>query len=82
MTFKNHACCGHTFAAIDGALALQEAHAACSAEDIERVEVATYRAGVEVAALREAAHAGRGALLAEVRRRHRAHARQRAAGGI
>ena len=25
MTFKNHACCGHTFAAIDGALELKEA---------------------------------------------------------
>ena len=24
MTFKNHACCGHTFAAIDGALEVQE----------------------------------------------------------
>src|SRR5712664_1719217 len=24
MTFKNHGCCGHTFAAIDGALALQK----------------------------------------------------------
>ena len=23
MTFKNHACCGHTFAAIDGALEVQ-----------------------------------------------------------
>jgi len=27
MTFKNHACCGHTFAAIDGALELQRAWA-------------------------------------------------------
>ena len=26
MTFKNHTCCGHTFAAIDGALALQAQH--------------------------------------------------------
>jgi 2-methylcitrate dehydratase PrpD len=48
MTFKNHACCGHTFAAIDGALALRE-KMQVSAADIERVEVATYRAGVEVA---------------------------------
>ena len=48
MTFKNHACCGHTFAAIDGALALKE-KMQVAAEDIERVEVATYRAGVEVA---------------------------------
>ncbi|MGQ0544945.1 MAG: MmgE/PrpD family protein [Betaproteobacteria bacterium] len=48
MTFKNHACCGHTFAAIDGALALK-ARMKLAAEDIERVRVGTYRAGVEVA---------------------------------
>ena len=48
MTFKNHACCGHTFAAIDGALALKE-RMKIAAGDIERVRVGTYRAGVEVA---------------------------------
>jgi 2-methylcitrate dehydratase PrpD len=48
MTFKNHACCGHTFAAIDGALAAQSA-LGVAAREIERVEVGTYRAGVEVA---------------------------------
>ena len=48
MTFKNHACCGHTFAAIDGALALKE-RMNIAAEDIARVNVGTYRAGVEVA---------------------------------
>ncbi len=48
MTFKNHACCGPTFAAIDGALALQE-KMGVGADEIESVEVATYRAGVEVA---------------------------------
>jgi len=48
MTFKNHACCGHTFAAIDGALALK-ARLGVAARDIERVEIGTYRAGVEVA---------------------------------
>ncbi len=48
MTFKNHACCGHTFAAIDGALALQKKFNLKS-EDIERIDVGTYRAGVEVA---------------------------------
>lgn len=48
ITFKNHACCGHAFAAIDGALALKERMglAAC---DIARVRVATYRAALEVA---------------------------------
>ena len=48
MTFKNHTCCGHTFAAIDGALALQ-AKMGVAANDIERVSVGTYRAALEVA---------------------------------
>ena len=48
MTFKNHACCGHTFAAIDGALELQRA-LAVTAADIARVTVGTYRPALEVA---------------------------------
>src|SRR5688500_1646 len=48
MTFKNHACCGHTFAAIDGALELKK-RMRIDLKDIESVEVATYRAGLEVA---------------------------------
>jgi 2-methylcitrate dehydratase PrpD len=48
MTFKNHACCGHTFAAIDGALELKK-RMNVKAEDIEQLEVATYKAGIEVA---------------------------------
>jgi 2-methylcitrate dehydratase PrpD len=48
MTFKNHACCGHTFAAIDGALELKK-RMQVEPGDIEAVEVATYKAGVEVA---------------------------------
>ena len=48
MTFKNHACCGHTFAAIDGALALKK-RMNVKAEEIDRIHVGTYRAGVEVA---------------------------------
>ncbi|TWG88280.1 2-methylcitrate dehydratase PrpD [Cupriavidus gilardii J11] len=48
MTFKNHACCGHTFAAIDGARALQRQHG-FSADDIASVRVATYRPALEVA---------------------------------
>ena len=48
MTFKNHACCGHTFAAIDGALELKK-RMQLRPEDIEAIEVATYKAGVEVA---------------------------------
>jgi 2-methylcitrate dehydratase PrpD len=48
MTVKNHACCGHTFAAIDGALALKNKYS-IPVSEIERVDVATYRAGLEVA---------------------------------
>ena len=48
MTFKNHTCCGHTFAAIDGALALQR-KMNLSPSEMESISVATYRAGLEVA---------------------------------
>jgi 2-methylcitrate dehydratase PrpD len=48
MTFKNHACCGHTFAPIDGVLALQE-EMGISAGDIEKIRIGTYRAALEVA---------------------------------
>lgn len=48
MTFKNHACCGHTFAPIDGALALQQRHG-IDAADIERIIVATYSPALAVA---------------------------------
>jgi len=47
MTFKNHACCGHTFAAIDGALALQQ-RMKVAAREIERIRVGSYRAAKEV----------------------------------
>ena len=48
MTFKNHACCGHVFAAIDGALALQK-KMQVPASDIERVTIGTYKAALDVA---------------------------------
>ena len=48
MTFKNHACCGHTFAAIDGALALK-AHMRLAADQIGRVRIGTYKAALDVA---------------------------------
>jgi 2-methylcitrate dehydratase PrpD len=48
MTFKNHACCGHTFAAIDGALALR-ARMQINADDIEAVEIGTYAEALQVA---------------------------------
>lgn len=47
MTVKNHGCCGHTFAAIDGALAIQQAHALKPAE-IARISVATYGTALKV----------------------------------
>jgi len=52
MTFKNHACCGHAFAAIDGALALKQ-KMGVAAEDIARVSVGAYRATLEVAGIAE-----------------------------
>jgi 2-methylcitrate dehydratase PrpD len=47
MTFKNHSCCGHTFAAIDGAQALQR-RMNIAAREIERIRVGSYRAAKEV----------------------------------
>ena len=47
VTFKNHTCCGHTFAAIDGALALQR-RMQIAAREIERIRVGSYRAAKEV----------------------------------
>jgi 2-methylcitrate dehydratase PrpD len=56
MTFKNHACCGHAFAAIDGALALKESMGVAAGE-IARVRVGGYRATLEVAGIAEPATA-------------------------
>jgi 2-methylcitrate dehydratase PrpD len=56
MTFKNHACCGHAFAAIDGALALKDKMGVVVG-DIERVRVGGYRATLEVAGIADPATA-------------------------
>jgi len=56
MTFKNHACCGHTFAAIDGALALQRS-LDVAADRIARIRVGTYRPALEVAGIEDPATA-------------------------
>lgn len=48
LTFKNHVGCGHTFAAIDGALALQREHG-FRADDIEHLHLGVYRATLEIA---------------------------------
>lgn len=49
MTFKNHACCGHAFAPIDGALALRDQMGIERVDDMERVEVATYAPALQLA---------------------------------
>jgi 2-methylcitrate dehydratase PrpD len=59
MTFKNHTCCGHTFAAIDGAQALQ-ARMGLKAQDIARVRVGTYKAALDVAGYEEPRTAAEG----------------------
>jgi len=48
MTFKNHACCGHTFAPIDGALELRS-RMGVRWEELQAIEVATYGPAIEVA---------------------------------
>ncbi|OZI21094.1 2-methylcitrate dehydratase [Bordetella genomosp. 9] len=47
MTQKNHGCCGHTFAAIDAALALRDK--GVQADRVRAIEVRGYRATLEVA---------------------------------
>lgn len=47
ITFKNHACCGHTFGAIDAVVALRRAHRIDPAA-VKRVRVATYQTALDV----------------------------------
>ena len=47
MTFKNHGCCGHSFAAIDAALALQAEHG-FAADEVARIRVGTYKTAIDV----------------------------------
>ena len=47
VTFKNHGCCGHTFAPIDGVLHLQKTHG-FTWRDVKRVRIATYKAGTDI----------------------------------
>jgi len=46
-TQKNHGCCGHTFAALDGVIALKRAHG-LSPADVDRLRVGTYATALEV----------------------------------
>ncbi len=48
ITQKNHGCCGHTFAAIDAALALVSQHQ-LAAQDIAQIRVQTYQVALDVA---------------------------------
>jgi 2-methylcitrate dehydratase PrpD len=50
ITFKNHACCGHTFAAIDGALEAQR-RLNVAAGNIARLRIETYRTALDVAGI-------------------------------
>src|SRR3954469_12293861 len=47
VTFKNHGCCGHTFAPIDGVLHLQKTNG-FTWRDVKRVKIATYKAGTDI----------------------------------
>jgi 2-methylcitrate dehydratase PrpD len=47
ITFKNHACCGHTFAAIDAIVALRREHRLEPAA-VKRIRVATYQTALDV----------------------------------
>lgn len=46
-TQKNHACCGHNFAAVDGVLALRQAHGLTPA-DVDTVTCGVYGKSVEI----------------------------------
>nr|WP_316644658.1 MmgE/PrpD family protein [uncultured Roseateles sp.] len=48
LTFKNHVGCGHAFAAIDGALALQQRHGFNHA-DIQAVQLGVYQPTLDIA---------------------------------
>jgi len=47
VTQKNHGCCGHTFAALDGALELRSTHG-FDFDDIQSIHVDTYSAAVDI----------------------------------
>ena len=47
MTFKNHGCCGHNFAPLDGVLHLQKTHG-FTWRDVKRVRIASYKAGTDI----------------------------------
>ncbi|OAL84034.1 MmgE/PrpD family protein [Acinetobacter terrae] len=50
MTQKNHGCCGHTFAAIDGAITIREnmLNQGLLLSDVKNIHVSTYQAALDV----------------------------------
>jgi len=59
MTVKAHACCGHSFAALDGVGRLVAEHR-LAAHDIDAIDIGTYRAAVEICGNAEPATAAEG----------------------
>ncbi|MGH8633798.1 MAG: MmgE/PrpD family protein [Burkholderiales bacterium] len=47
ITFKNHGCCGHNFAALDAVLALMREHG-FTHRDVRKVRIATYKGGLDI----------------------------------
>lgn len=47
VTFKNHGCCGHNFAPIDGVLLLMREHK-LAPRDLAKIRIATYKAGLDI----------------------------------
>ncbi|HXV10462.1 MAG TPA: MmgE/PrpD family protein, partial [Burkholderiales bacterium] len=47
VTFKNHGCCGHTFAPLDGVLHLVREHG-LTPRDIRKIRIGTYKAGLDI----------------------------------
>jgi 2-methylcitrate dehydratase PrpD len=47
VTFKNHGCCGHTFAALDAVIELRNRHR-LAPKDIAKVRIVTYQGGLDI----------------------------------
>jgi len=47
VTFKNHGCCGHTFAALDAVIELRNRHK-LAPKDIAKIRIATYQGGLDI----------------------------------
>jgi 2-methylcitrate dehydratase PrpD len=47
VTFKNHGCCGHTFAALDAVIELRNKYK-LAPKDIVKVRIATYQGGLDI----------------------------------